>query len=407
MNITRVLLEAPFSRRTRREYGYAVASLLVAAPAFAVALLATIAAALSLFAVGLPLLAGSLAIARLSIGWFRTPARILGWDWPTPPPPAGSGVVRRAVAIVRDRDAWRAVLCCLLKFPLAAVTVYLGGVLLVMGSAAATCPLWWSLTGDGFGLLGLRSWSQSWLLAAQGAAAVLAFPWFVRLLVGVDHALSIRLLAPDRDRARIAQLETSRATLTADSTALLRRIERDLHDGTQARLVSIGLMLSRLESKVTDPTARGIVDAARHTVVDGLDELREIIRGMHPPALDDGLPTALATLASRGPVPTEFSGGLCSRPSDAAAAALYYTATELLTNVARHADATRAQIGVAETADTITLVVRDDGRGGARPSPSRTGLAGLRHRAEALDGNLAIDSPDGGPTTVTMTLPKS
>jgi signal transduction histidine kinase len=132
----------------------------------------------------------------------------------------------------------------------------------------------------------------------------------VRLLVGADHALVGKLLAPDPDHERIADLEEGRATIAADATATLRRIERDLHDGTQARLVSLGLMLSRLEPKVADPQARDIVNVARRTVTDGLDELREIIRGMHPPALDDGLATVLATLASRSPIPTHLSADL-------------------------------------------------------------------------------------------------
>jgi signal transduction histidine kinase len=122
--------------------------------------------------------------------------------------------------------------------------------------------------------------------------------------------------------------------------------------------------------------------------------------------LDDGLPTALATLASRSPVPTAFSAKLDSRPSDAAAGTLYFTAAELLTNVARHAHATRADVYLAETADELILTVRDDGHGGARLSSSGTGLGGLRRRAAALDGSLALDSPDGGPTSVVMTLPK-
>jgi signal transduction histidine kinase len=145
--------------------------------------------------------------------------------------------------------------------------------------------------------------------------------------------------------------------------------------------------------------------AARAMVTDGLEELREIIRGMHPPALDDGLPTALATLAARSAVPTEFRNQLRSRPSDAVATTLYFTAAELLTNVARHARASAACVSVAEVDGGIALAVSDDGCGGARARAGGTGLTGLRRRAEALDGFLTIDSPDGGPTTVTVVLP--
>lgn len=407
MKIVTALLRAPLEPRTRREYLYVLATLVPALPAFALALVGLVASALSLVAVGLPVLAGVLAVARLGIGYFRAPARaIVGWDWDLPQPLSAQGPWQRFRALLRDAVAWRALVYCFVKLPLTAVAAYIGTVALAVGMAAVTFPAWWFGSRTMLGLLEARSWPETWILAVQGSAILLAFPWFVRLIVGIDRGLTRTLLAPDADRERIATLEESRATIAADATATLRRIERDLHDGTQARLVSLGLMLSRLEPKVTDPRARDLVVAARRSVTEGLDELREIIRGMHPPALDDGLPTALATLASRSPVPASFHDELRVRVSDPAAATLYFTAAELLTNVARHADATAVDIRLAEAGDTIVLVVRDDGRGGARPSDPRSGLAGLQRRAGALDGELSIDSPDGGPTTITMTLPK-
>jgi signal transduction histidine kinase len=407
MSVMLAVLRAPVARRTRREYGYVLATLVPAVPAFVLALVGLVAGVLSLVGLGLPLLAAVLAVARRSIGVFRVPAKaILGWDWPSPPRLDAGGPRRRIGAILGDRAAWRALLYCALKLPLAAATAYVGTVALLMGLMALTLPVWWFVSSDGFGALDDRSWLQTWLLAGEGAVVLLVFPWFVRALVAVDHALARRLLAPDRDRDRIADLEQSRTTIAADATATLRRIERDLHDGTQARLVSLGLMLSRLEPRVTDPHARDIVGDAKRTVTDGLDELREIIRGMHPPALDDGLPTALATLAARSPIPTGFTDRLRTRPSDAEATTLYFSATELLTNVARHAGAATVQITLADDDHETVLVVHDDGRGGARVSTTHTGLAGLRRRARALDGDLSIDSPDGGPTTITVTLPK-
>jgi signal transduction histidine kinase len=407
MSTLAVLLRAPIERRTRREFAYALATLLPAVPPFALALVGLIATALSVVAVGLPVLVATLAVGRLTIGYFRAPARaILGWDWPSPRPVGGRGVFGRGVAVLRDGAAWRALLYSVVKLPLTAVTAYLGTIAVVVGLAAVTFPAWWFVSSDGFGAISDSSWVDAWAFAVQGAAVLLLFPWFVRLLVGADRALASKLLAPDPARERIADLEESRAAIAADATATLRRVERDLHDGTQARLVSLGLMLSRLESKVADPQARDIVTDARRTVTDGLEELRDIIRGMHPPALDDGLATALATLAARSPIPTQFSDHLHGRPSDAEATTLYFIATELMTNVARHAEATKVDIRLADTDVFIELVVRDDGRGGARPSTSDSGLAGLRRRARALDGDLLIDSPDGGPTTITVTLPR-
>ena len=229
----------------------------------------------------------------------------------------------------------------------------------------------------------------------------------MRLIVTIDHALVERLLAPSRARARIAGLEASRDTLAEDATETLRHIERDLHDGTQARLVALGVALSRLETRVTDPEAPAIVITARQQVLDALEELREIIRGVHPPALDDGLPTALATLAARCPVPVDLHDELQHRPTDAQAAALYFTAAELLTNVARHAERDHARVEISDTADRIRLVVRDDGHGGASLSSAGTGLVGVERRIRALDGTITVASPPHGPTTVTVTLPKA
>jgi signal transduction histidine kinase len=157
--------------------------------------------------------------------------------------------------------------------------------------------------------------------------------------------------------------------------------------------------MSRLEARVTGPEAAAIVAAARHQVLEALEELRAIIRGVHPPALDDGLPTALATLAARGPLPADLHDRLHHRPTDAQAAALYFTAAELLTNVAGHAEADNARVDISDTSDGIRLVVRDNGRGGASPSSAGTGLAGVERRIRALDGTMTVDSPPNGPTT--------
>jgi signal transduction histidine kinase len=169
--------------------------------------------------------------------------------------------------------------------------------------------------------------------------------------------------------------------------------------------VTIGLLLSRLEHRDPDPDRRAQLGAARATVSDGLEELRDIIRGMHPPALDDGLPTALATLASRSAIPTEFRDRLRSRPSEVVASTLYFSAAELLANVARHSRASSASTSLMEVDGRIAPAVSDDGCGGAEAGPGGTGLAGFRRRAEALDGSLGIDSRDGWPTVVTVTLP--
>jgi signal transduction histidine kinase len=406
LNRLRTALLAPVAARTWWEVAHVAFTALLGLPAFVLALLGLVSAPLSLLGVGLPVLVGTLALARLAPAWFRGPARLLGWTWPSPPPLRARAPLPRVLALLRDDAAWRALLYCFLAFPLSAAGTYVTAVAVAAGTAALTSPAWWLVVPDQWqGWIG-GNWSLTWALALQGAAVLLVFPWLVRGLVALDRVLVGALLAPSRAGQRITELETSRTALTADAAATLRRLERDLHDGTQARLVTVGLLLSRLERHEPDAERRAQLAAARAMVSDGLEELRDIIRGMHPPALDDGLPTALATLAARNAVPTEFRDHLKSRPSDAVATTLYFSAAELLTNVVRHARATSACVRLSEVDGQIALAVSDDGCGGAQDGTSGTGLAGLRRRAEALDGVLTIDSRDGGPTTVTVLLPR-
>ncbi len=404
----RYVVRQPLARRTWKEAGYAAFSLWPAVPAFAVALAGLTASALALVAVGLPLLGAVLLLARRSGAWFRVPARVvLDWDWASPPPLAASGLVGTVRAVLRDASAWRAALYGLVKLPLAAVTVYGAVVAVVFGVGALTAPVWWLWSRDGWGLLSAeRSWPGAVELAVQGAVALLVFPWLVRFLVGLDRVLVEALLVPSRDAQRIQVLEHSREVLADDAAARLARVERDLHDGTQARFVTLGMTLSRLDQRIDDPEARQILTTARQMVDDGLAELRDIVRGLHPPALDDGLGVALATLAARSPVPTLFHDRLRTTPPPSTADALYYAAAELLTNVTRHAGASRVDLTVEEAETAFRLTVTDDGQGGAGAGPSSgTGLGGLRRRAEALDGTFVVNSPPGGPTRVVMALP--
>jgi signal transduction histidine kinase len=405
------VLQAPVSGRTWRTAGYALVSLGFAIPAFVLPLLAVVFSVLSLVMIGLPALAGVLFTARGAVGYFRLPARsLLGWDWPTPPGIRRRGVLARGRAVLGDGRAWRALAYCFVKLPLAALTAYATVLAVAGGLFCLTSPAWWLLSPTGFGLLDVGGWGSSWYVAAAGFLALLVFPWLLRLLVALDHRLATALLAPSRAEQRIRRLESSRTALAADAATTLRRLERDLHDGTQARLVSLGVTLSRIEQRLVhlpgDPGDLGsMVHSARGSVADALAELRDIVRGIHPPALDDGLPTALTTLAARGGLPVEVNIALREPPPDPVATTIYFTAAELLANAVRHADATRISLDLSENDRWLRLVVTDDGNGGAAPSSTGTGLAGLIRRAEALDGELDIVSPAGGPTTITMTLP--
>jgi signal transduction histidine kinase len=402
----RRILQAPVAGRTWRELAYVVVSLLPAIPAFVLAMIGAVASALSLLTVGLPILVGVLALARSTGRVFRGPARIVGWAWPAPPPVRGRTPLRWGRAMLRDGAGWRALLYCFVKLPVTAFAAYIGIVSLASGVVFATYPLWWFVTPTGFGQIDDPGWGWTWVYVLQAVGVLLVWPWFLRLLVSLDRVLVRALLEPSPDRARIAELQASRAVLAADAATVLRRLERDLHDGTQARLVSLGVTLGRIGRRVDDPEVRALVSGAQETVTDALAELRDIVRGIHPPALDAGLRTAVTTLAARSAVPVETAVELARDPPQATASTLYFSVAELLTNVARHAGATRARLRLAEDERAFLLEVADDGRGGATLDGGGTGLAGLARRAAALDGALRVDSPPGGPTAVTMMLPK-
>jgi signal transduction histidine kinase len=400
------LMAAPFSRRTRQEYLYVALTLPLAVPVFVLSLLGLVATVFSLVGIGVPVLLVVLLLAAQVQRVFRWPAgTVMRWRWPDHRRDRVDGVHRQALAVLRDATRWRALLYGITKLPVTLVGFYLSTVAIVTGTLAVTFPLWWFASPDGFGLIDNRPWIRTWALAAQGAAVLLAFPWLLRLVVAVDRTLVFALLAPSPDRELVAHLQTSRTALTSANEASLRRLERDLHDGTQARLVAIGMLLSRLEPRVGDAANAVLVSMAKQAVTDTLDELRGIIRGMHPPALDSGLDVALATLAARSSLPVELTYTLDSPPSQSIATTIYFAASELLTNAARHSHATATSIVVSRPDDRVVLRVADNGNGGAKPTQTGSGLVGLRDRAAALDGNLIIDSPLGGPTTITVSLP--
>ena len=420
MTVVNAVLAVPLAwanERTWRELAFVLTGALVSLPTFALALLGLAAAPLSVVIFGLALLTGVLAIARHTPRYFRHPARrLLGWDWPDPPPLTALTRWRRAVALLGDPTAWRALTYCFLRFPLIYGGAYGALIAIFTGSLSATYPIWWFARPDLFGV-DATSWPGAWWRALQGAALLLALPWFVRVIVFLDGLLVRALLWPTPAAQRIAQLEAGRAALQEDAAALLRRVERDLHDGTQARLVSLGVALARIHHRSSEEQVRALATDARGTVTEALAELRDIVRGLHPPALDDGLEVALTTLAARSAVPATVTADLPTRPPDATASALYFAVAELLTNIARHSAATRTAITVGEDGPWLKLTVTDDGRGGARPAPdgspssggqraSGSGLSGLARRAAALDGTFHVDSPAGGPTTVTMKLPR-
>jgi signal transduction histidine kinase len=246
---------------------------------------------------------------------------------------------------------------------------------------------------------------------AAGAAMILAAPWIARGATTLDRALIRRLLGPGRLVQRVHDLEQTRAQAVDDTAALLRRLERNLHDGTQMRLVALAMNLGRAKEHLgdrADPTnlaqVRELVDAAHRSAKDALVELRDLARGIHPPVLDNGLADALATLAAGSAIPVRLTTDISVRPSPAIETIAYFCAAELLANAAKHSHADAVTLHATQHDGLLRLCVADDGVGGADPGRG-SGLSGLAARARTVDGRLAITSPLGGPTRITVELP--
>ncbi len=205
-------------------------------------------------------------------------------------------------------------------------------------------------------------------------------------------------------RRRLAEVEESRARIVTAGYEERRRLERDLHDGAQQRLVSIGLALRHIQGQVPAPSRPADeLNATVDEVLVAIEELRELARGVRPAGLDDGLSPALRELASRSPLPIRVSATE-ERFEDRLETAAYFVASEALANVAKHAGASEVSVRAVRQNGSLVLSVRDDGRGGALPAAG-SGLAGMSDRVAALGGTLSVDSPSGRGTMVTAELP--
>ncbi|MFD6321293.1 sensor histidine kinase [Streptomyces sp. NPDC058442] len=233
-------------------------------------------------------------------------------------------------------------------------------------------------------------------------------PFIARGLTNADRAMVRGLLSPsDELEQRIAELESGRGVVFDTAAADLRRIERDLHDGAQARLVNLAMGLGLAKEKLLeDPdTAASMVAEAHGEVKLALQELRDLARGIHPAVLTDrGLDAALSSVASRCTVPVKVTVDLAERPAAAIEGIAYFTVSELLQNVSKHSAARSAAVDVWRVDGRLLIQVEDDGRGGARLDGG-TGMRGLADRLGAVDGLFVVESPEGGPTTVTAELP--
>ncbi|SNQ46869.1 Signal transduction histidine kinase [Frankia canadensis] len=330
---------------------------------------------LAVTVIGLPVLAVGLWVCRGFGAVERARARwLLGLRIPAPsrPPRRRVDGLGATFAALGDPVAWRHALYLFIRLPWSIISFVAALVLVTVG----------------------------WVV----------LPWATRALVAVDRAMIRGLLSPSESvERRIRELEGDRGTLVDSAAADLRRIERDLHDGAQARLVTLAMGLGMAKEKLADdPHAAAQMVAEAHGEAKlALQELRDLARGINPAILTDrGLPAALVSLAARCTVPTRAAVTLDSRPAAAVETMLYFAASELLTNISKHsrAEAATVELRRVDGGATLVLEVGDNGVGGVDPRGG-SGIAGLTERVDAVDGTLVVDSPPGGPTLVSVTVP--
>jgi signal transduction histidine kinase len=256
-------------------------------------------------------------------------------------------------------------------------------------------------------------------VAVLAVAMLLAAPWVAGAVARADEVAGRALLGPSRGEelaGRVESLARSRAEIVAATDAERRRIERDLHDGAQRRLVSLAMHLGMARAGLADAPepVRQVIEQAHDEATEALAELRQLVRGLHPAVLEDrGLDAALSGIAANAPLPVRLRVDVAGRCSPSIEAVAYFVVSEALTNVAKHADAGSAEVAVERAGGRLRIVVSDDGRGGATldggaaadADGAGTGLRGLAQRAAAVDGTLTVDSPPGGPTAITVELP--
>jgi signal transduction histidine kinase len=398
MNVAWRVLREPFSARSGRVFVYCFCQLFVTLTGITVV---TAVIAASVVGGGIPtpvLVPLTLAFCRWLGSVYRRMARCLLGVYIAEPDatPHRPGVMGYLAYNFAEPVAWR-------------VISYMGSKLLLsfefvvgVGFRLLLPVMILGLTVSGANL-------RAPMLLSVSVVLFLAAPGLTNLVLLLDVALARRLLGPSEESLRIRELEQTRTNAINEASATLRRIERDLHDGAQARLVALGIRLGRAERQFE----RGQADAgmallreSRAETKEIIQELRDLVRGIHPPALDGGLEPALATLAAVTPIPTTVRVALPGRLSSAAETLLYFAAAELLANAGKHSGAHAVAISVlADERGGVRLIVTDDGRGGADARGHGSGLRGLGERVRALDGLVSVNSPAGGPTTILVELP--
>jgi signal transduction histidine kinase len=416
-------LRAPFEARSLREFGYVLLGLPLGILMFTFAVtMVSLGAGLLVTFLGVPVLAAALAGCRGLGSLERARARgLLGVEVAEPEPlrTKKQGAMAWMGAVLKSGTSWRHLLYAVVQFPWSVFSFVVAVNFWVYGWALLTYPLWFwvfpmyggqdglQLYGDTTHSVYLDNPFEIAVTALVGLLFTMATPWIVRALTSVDGLMVRGLLGPSRLATRVVELESDRGVVVDTAAADLRRIERDLHDGAQARLVALAMDLGLAKEKLAeDPEAAArMVDEAHGEVKTALQELRDLARGIHPAVLTDrGLDAALSSVASRCTVPVRVEVDLAARPAPAIEGIAYFTVSELLQNISKHSRATRATVDVWRVENRLMIQVGDNGVGGAAVTEG-SGLAGLTERLDAVDGILVVDSPPAGPTLITAELP--
>jgi len=428
-------VRAPFEARTWKETLHLLLNMPFGIATFTIVVTGfTLGFGMFITLIGIPILIAMLYVSRAMGTIERVRAGLLlDLDVPSPyradPPP--DKWWRRYTARASDPARWIEIGYHLLLMPIGVITFTIVVTFWALGGALLLAPIagWWpnsvqvidawiqiTVTNSPHTVvLGTPGSGYWWVIDTPGEFAIIALigllilfltPWVVRGVALANRALVRGMLGRDvTDRVR--ELTASRTAAVDLAAHDRRQIERDLHDGVQQRLVSLAMDLGRAKEKLdTDPDrAKELVDEAHEEAKRAITEVRDLARGIHPAVLTDrGLDAALSALAARSSIPVEVRVDVTERPPASVEAAAYFVVSEALTNVAKHARATRASVTVRRSGDRLTVQVQDDGGGGATLDRG-SGLAGLRDRVGALDGELHLLSPDGGPTVLMVEIP--
>src|SRR4051812_30479899 len=377
----------------------------------------------------------SVVLVPLGIGLVTTPwvlkgvrafadwRRVLAAEWcgvriPSAyrPIPEDAKPWTRTYALLRDPAVWRDVRWLPVDMTAGFVTALLPAVLLLYAlEGVALAAGLWPVASDGtdqpywYGFVPVGNQATAFAAAALGVLLLAVAYRFAPSLLTAHFRLTRAVLGAGQGELaeRVRVLTETRREAVDTSAADLRRIERDLHDGAQARLVAMGMDLGTIEMLLDkDPAkARQLLAQTRQSSVDALAELRDLVRGIHPPVLAErGLGDAVRALALRLPLPTEVNVELEGRADAPVESAAYFAVSEVLTNAVKHSGADRIWIDLHRTEGMLQITVTDNGRGGALITAG-SGLAGVERRLGTFDGGLAVGSPAGGPTMVTMEIP--